>query len=151
MTVMVIAELLVVSCVATPTPATPTNTPTNTPIATPTHTPTATPTNTPTATSASGAPLKLDMNAIFPPGAGRDLVFENCVSSCHNFFPLLQQKTPGAWKMTLLGNHRNRVRRLSDAEYALLIAYLVANFNPEKPLPELPPELTVGVRTWSAY
>ncbi len=88
--------------------------------------------------SGSQATMKLDMNTIFPPGEGREFVFANCLSSCHNFVPLLQQKTKEDWA-TLCRDHSLRHGlTLSLAEAAALCTYLQNHFNPETPLPRLP-------------
>ena len=44
--------------------------------------------------------------------------------------------------------HRQRVSGLTDEEFDTLYQYLVANFNPERPVPELPPAL---LESWTSY
>ena len=93
------------------------------------------------------APLKLNIDEIFPPGEGRDLVLNNC-TSCHTIVPIVVLRmTKEAWELNAR-EHRDRVTSLSDAEVATLYAYLVANFNPNRPVPTLPREL---LDTWTAY
>ncbi len=95
----------------------------------------------------AGAPAKLNMDAIFPPGPGRDVVLENC-TTCHTFVPLVVlQYTQSQWDLSAR-NHRDRVPRLSDADFKAAYAYLAANFNPEHPVPQLPQNL---LDTWTDY
>jgi hypothetical protein len=80
------------------------------------------------------------MNKIFPPGPGKDLVFSNC-TGCHSFVcSIIGQRTADAWNK-IKTTHRKRVSALSDADFGALFDYLAANFNDQKPVPELPPEL----------
>ena len=91
------------------------------------------------------APLKIDMNAIFPPGPGRDLVLNNC-QNCHTFVPIVVlQMEETAWTRSSV-DHRPRVSGLSDEEFKTLYDYLKANFNPAHPVPALPREL---LDTWT--
>jgi hypothetical protein len=77
----------------------------------------------------------------------RDLVLNAC-TSCHTFVPIVVlQMSRSAWE-TSAANHRSRVSALSDEQFKALYEYLIANFNPEKPVPELPPEL---LATWTSY
>ena len=99
------------------------------------------------AAPASAAPNRLNLDAIFPPGPGRDLVLNNC-TSCHTIVPIvILQMSKDAWELNAR-EHRDRVTSLSDAEVATLYAYLAANFNPDRPVPELPREL---LDTWTSY
>jgi cytochrome c5 len=96
---------------------------------------------------ATAAPFKLNIDEIFPPGEGRDLVLNNC-TSCHTIVPIVVlQMTKEAWDLNAR-EHRDRVTSLSDAEISILYAYLAANFNPNRPVPKLPKEL---LDTWTAY
>ncbi len=128
---------------ATPTTAsTATAQPTSTVTATatkPSATATALPVASPQATTASssGAIAKLDMDKIFPPGKGRDLVLYNC-TACHSFVRIVNgQRTQDAWEV-VRRSMRSRVSGLGDREYDELFAYLEANFNDSKPVPSLP-------------
>lgn len=120
--------------------AVPTKTSTVTATATkPSATATASPVASPqaTAVSSSGATAKLDMDKIFPPGKGRDLVLFNC-TGCHSFVRVITgQRTLGAWQV-VRGSMQSRVSSLSDQEIDDLFAYLEANFNDSKPAPDLP-------------
>jgi hypothetical protein len=90
---------------------------------------------------------KINMEEIFPPGPGRELLLNNC-QNCHTFVPIvvLQMDKEG-WERNSL-DHRDRVRTLSDEEFKTLYDYLAANFNPDRPVPTLPKEL---LQTWTAY
>ena len=91
--------------------------------------------------------VEVDMNKLFPPGKGRDLVLDNCMS-CHSMAPIVvAQKTRGEW--TQLGvSHREAAAQLSDEEYKQLLEYLIVTFNPNHPVPQLPEEL---LRGWTNY
>ena len=104
--------------------------------------------NAPAQPAAAGsAPVKLDIDAIFPRGEGRDLVLNNC-TSCHTIVPIVVlQMTKDAWDLNAR-EHRDRVTSLSDTDFATLYTYLAASFNPERPVPQLPEEL---LKTWTAY
>ena len=92
-------------------------------------------------------PGKVNLDEIFPPGRGRDLVLNNC-TTCHTFVPIVVlQMSKEAWERNSR-DHRERVKALSDADFQVLYQYLVANFNPNRPVPKLPPEL---LQTWTAY
>jgi hypothetical protein len=91
--------------------------------------------------------VKLDMNTLFPPGKGRELVLDNCMN-CHSMAPIVvAQKTRGEWMQTST-SHRSMAASLNDAQYNLLFEYLIATFNPSHPVPQLPEELLSG---WTNY
>lgn len=97
--------------------------------------------------AAADAPTKVDMDAIFPAGPGRDLVLNNC-QNCHTFVPIvILQMEEDAWTRSSL-DHRARVTGLSDDEFKTLYTYLKANFNPNRPVPKLPKEL---LESWTTY
>lgn len=90
---------------------------------------------------------KVNMDEIFPQGAGRDLVLNNC-QNCHTFVPIvILQMDEDAWTRSSL-DHRPRVTGLSDDEFKTLYTYLKANFNPNRPVPKLPKEL---LESWTTY
>ena len=90
---------------------------------------------------------KVNINEIFPPGRGRDLLLNNC-TSCHTFVPIVVlQMSKEAWERNSR-DHRGRVAALSDADFKTLYQYLIANFNPARPVPKLPREL---LDTWTSY
>lgn len=71
--------------------------------------------------------------------AAREAILDNC-TSCHAFVPIVKaQKTEDEWR-SFLRAHRERVD-MSDEDYAQIEAFLIEHFNPENPVPELPPEL----------
>jgi hypothetical protein len=87
------------------------------------------------------------MDEIFPAGAGRDLVLNNC-QNCHTFVPIvILQMDEDGWTRSSL-DHRGRVTGLSDEEFNTLYTYLKANFNPNRPVPKLPQEL---LESWTTY
>ena len=101
----------------------------------------------PATTSSKGGVTKVDLNAIFPQGEGRDLVLNNC-QSCHTFVPIVVlQMERDQWTRSSM-DHRERLPKLDDATFKTLYEYLIANFNPSRPVPELPKEL---LETWTSY
>jgi hypothetical protein len=91
--------------------------------------------------------VSIDINAIFPPGPGRELVLNNC-TSCHTFVPIvILQMTKEAWERNRR-DHQDRVAGLSAEELDTLYQYVTANFNPDHPVPKLPKEL---LKTWTSY
>lgn len=81
--------------------------------------------------------LKLDMDAIFPRGAGRDLLLYNC-TNCHSFVRIVRmQRTKGQWAL-VKKTMRPRVSGLTDEQVDVLFTYLETSFNDAKPEPELP-------------
>lgn len=97
--------------------------------------------------SGSGAVEKVNIDEIFPPGDGRELVLSNCVN-CHTIVPIaLARKTPDEW-VSHRTQHRQRVSGISDADADRLWAYLTKNFAPGRPLPQLPEDL---LKTWTSY
>ena len=90
---------------------------------------------------------KVNIDEIFPPGEGRDLVLNNC-QNCHTFVPIVVlQMEEAAWTRNSL-DHRERVTQVSDDDFKTLYAYLKANFHPGRPVPTLPKEL---LDTWTSY
>ena len=97
------------------------------------------------ATGSSGA--RLDMDKIFPPGEGRELILQNC-TNCHTFVPIaLARNAPNEWRSQRT-QHRQRVPGLTDAQVDIMYGYLIKNNAPGRPLPELPEDL---LRTWTSY
>jgi mono/diheme cytochrome c family protein len=90
---------------------------------------------------------KVNIDEIFPPGEGRDLVLNNC-QNCHTFVPIVVlQMEEAAWTRNSI-DHRERVTQVSDEDFKTLYAYLKANFHPGRPVPTLPKEL---LDTWTSY
>ena len=97
--------------------------------------------------AATDGPEKVDIQTIFPPGPGRDLVLENC-QNCHTFVPIVVlQMDKDAWHRNSL-DHRERVTTLTDEQFQTLYEYLTTNFGPHRPVPRLPKEL---LKTWTGY
>jgi hypothetical protein len=102
----------------------------------------------------------VDINAVFrctakdDAGAkqcseARELVLDNC-TSCHTFVPIvLQQFDRSGWE-TEISRHVSdgRAPELSPEQVATIREYLIANFNPNLPVPTLPKEL---LNTWTNY
>lgn len=77
------------------------------------------------------------MDAIFPPGEGRDLVLQNCIV-CHSFIRfVLLQRTHGEWEY-VRSRMRPFVPHLDDAQVEVLFGYLERHFNDANPEPVLP-------------
>ncbi|MBI1789513.1 MAG: hypothetical protein HYR60_18410 [Acidobacteria bacterium] len=96
--------------------------------------------------SPGGPSAKLNIDEIFPPGRGRDLVLHNC-TTCHTFVPIVVLRmTKEAWERNSR-DHRERVTALSDEDFQALYKYLVTNFHPDRPVPKLPREL---LDTWTS-
>lgn len=97
--------------------------------------------------STAGRTYSVDMDAIFPPGSGRELVLANC-QSCHIWVPIvILQMNEEEWARNQL-DHRGRVEGLSDEDFETLYEYLVTTFTPDRPVPELPPAL---LEAWTSY
>jgi mono/diheme cytochrome c family protein len=122
--------------------------PTKAPVQTAAPTQTAAQTALPTKAAAQPTgTAKLNMDEIFPPGAGREAVLDNC-TTCHTIVPLvILQYSQGQWDASAR-NHRDRVPRMSDADFKAAYSYLAKNFNPDRPVPQLPKEL---LDTWTDY
>ena len=72
--------------------------------------------------------------------AARDTTLITC-TACHVFTPFVKaQKTESEWD-AFLSTHRQRAQETSDADYMEIGKFLKAHFNPDNPVPQLPPEL----------
>ena len=99
-----------------------------------------------TAAEDSG-PIRLDMDKIFPPGPGRDLVLNNC-QICHVWVPIvILQMDETQWARNR-SEHRDRVELVSDEDFELMYGYLTTTFTPDRPVPELPSAL---LEAWTSY
>jgi len=97
-------------------------------------------------TAGSGV-YQVDMDEIFPAGAGRDILLNNC-QSCHTWVPVVVlQMNEEEWARSSR-EHRARVEALSDSEFETLYAYLSSTFTPDRPVPELPSAL---LESWTTY
>lgn len=94
-----------------------------------------------------GEPTQLNLDEIFPPGEGRDLVLQNC-GNCHGIGPIVVlQMSRGEWERNAR-THKDRLGGLSDQEFTTVYEYVIANFNPDRPIPEVPQPLLMD---WPAY
>lgn len=99
------------------------------------------------------AKATVDINKIFPPSKPpetREMVLQIC-TGCHNFVPIvIGQKTPEEWKGTI-DRHRDfslKPYGVTAKQEEAMLKYLQENFNPKKPVPELPQEL---LDAWTSY
>ncbi len=100
-----------------------------------------------TAAPSGGSKAKVNVDELFPPGPGRQLVLDNCMN-CHSMAPIVvSQKSKAEWNQLAIV-HRDKVSRLSDEDFDQLMGYLIATFNPSHPVPQLPEELLSG---WTNY
>ena len=100
-----------------------------------------------TSAATGSEPISVNLDEIFPPGPGRNLVLDNC-QSCHMWGPIvILRMDEAAWRRNSL-EHRDRVEALSDEEFTLLYKYLSSTFTPDRPVPTLPPEL---LEAWTSY
>ena len=99
------------------------------------------------AAQSGGQTYRVDMDEIFPPGEGRDLVLNNC-QNCHTWVPIVVLGMNETEWARSSGEHRGRVEALGDDDFETLYAYLSLTFTPERPVPELPPAL---LETWTNY
>ena len=74
-------------------------------------------------------------------------MLNNC-QPCHTWVPIvvLQMQEDEWFRWSI--EHRQRVSGLTDEEFDTLYRYLVANFNPDRPVPDLPPAL---LESWTSY
>jgi len=77
---------------------------------------------------------------IFPPGAGRSAVLDNC-GSCHNLACSAIGQRPDARWDALKTSH---VEKVSGPDLNVLFDYLKANFSDSKPEPKVPPRFLEG-------
>ena len=94
----------------------------------------------PAASAAAAAPEPKTVADIFPPGAQREAVMNNC-GSCHNLAcSAIGQRSPERWK-ALEEGHKDKV---TGADMHAMFEYLAANFNASKPEPKIPPRFLEG-------
>ncbi len=111
------------------------------PKATPQPTPTPTPAQVPHPGPDPTPPPGAQVAGYYPEGPGRDLVLEWC-GTCHSLTTILTtRKDPAGWA-NYMKNRRADIAFLGDEEVKTITDYLVANFTPDKPIPQLPPALT---------
>jgi len=130
--VLLVSAVLVASCAG---PGAQSAGPTSVP-ATATAMP-ATATSVPATAAPSGGPAKLNLDEIFPPGEGKDLIMNNC-GSCHSWVcAVILQRSAEHWE-TARAAHLGLTAALSEEQIDTLWAYLAENFNDTKPEPSLP-------------
>ena len=92
------------------------------------------------AAPAATAPEPQSVAEIFPAGAQREAVMNNC-GSCHNVAcSAIGQRSPERWK-ALEEGHKDKV---TGADAHAMFEYLAANFNASKPEPKVPPRFLQG-------
>lgn len=77
----------------------------------------------------------------------RELILGHC-TACHTFVPIVMQQFDAKGWQASLDRHRPRVPELSSQQIQIIADYLTANFNPETPPPDLPPDL---LKNWTSY
>lgn len=83
----------------------------------------------------------VNLDALAPPGTARDALILYC-GNCHSFVCALGgQRTLEHWESVKSLHKTSRWVILPDRDYDFLFAYLEANFNDRKPVPDLPPAL----------
>jgi cytochrome c biogenesis protein CcmG/thiol:disulfide interchange protein DsbE len=99
----------------------------------------------PLPTSATtGGPQRVNVDEIFPPGEGRDLVVETCLT-CHDLLTFgLARKTRDGW-IHSLAKHGSHFSALSNAQIETMYEYLSAHLNPDTPISkQIPPGYWCG-------
>jgi hypothetical protein len=87
--------------------------------------------------STAGDGQHVDLDAIFPPGPGKDLVLTNCIV-CHSIVRIVMgNKSIEHWEY-IKGVHRTRVTQLSSQDLNTLFGYLEVNFDDTHLEPNLP-------------
>lgn len=97
--------------------------------------------------AAAGKSVKIDMNKIFPPGPGRNLVLSDC-TSCHTITPIVIIQMTREARERWARDHRERVNAMSNEDFKVVTEYLIRHFSPGQPIPQLPKEL---LDTWTSY
>jgi hypothetical protein len=88
----------------------------------------------------ASSPAPASVIDLFPPGAGRDLVLNNC-ASCHNVAcATIGQRSNRRWD-SLEESHKEKI---AGADLKMIFGYLKANFNDSKPEPKVPPKFLEG-------
>ena len=88
-------------------------------------------------------PMPTTVAELFPEGAGKALVLENC-SACHAVAcSAMGQRTNGRWD-SLKEDHRDKASGLPEEDLDTLFAYLKDNFNESMPEPMIPAHFLEG-------
>ncbi len=97
----------------------------------------------PAATAVDAKPASggaFNVNSIFPPGDGRELVLSTC-GTCHPVVCSTRgQKTAERWE-SIRKSHQDKLTSQPAADVTKMFAYLKQNFNETKPEPKIPAEL----------
>lgn len=72
--------------------------------------------------------------------AARTIIFQSC-TACHSFVPIVKQQRDAAGWDAFIQRHIERAPELSQEQWTQLGDFLKAHFNPDNPVPVLPPEL----------
>ena len=88
----------------------------------------------------SGATTRVNIDELMPPASGREPVLFYCVN-CHSIAPIVITRwTETEWTAFVNMFHRDRVP-VSEEEWDQMLNYLIVNFPPGRPVPQLPEEL----------
>lgn len=102
----------------------------------------------PTAAAKSQAATtsKLDIDKLLPNASGRAEMLDYCVG-CHHIAAIAIAAKP---KEEWLAHKKGHIGRtvMPDAIYDKIYDYLIANYPPDRKIPELPPEL---LSDWTSY
>ncbi len=91
-------------------------------------------------TAAPPAAVPATVADIFPPGAAREQVLNNC-ASCHNVAcAAIGQRSVDRWN-ALKASHRDNV---ANANLDAIFGYLNEHFGADKPQPQVPPAFLEG-------
>ena len=72
--------------------------------------------------------------------ASREAILNNC-TSCHAITPIVKaQKAKKGWE-AFMQTHRTRVPDIAEDVYTAMTVFLYGHYNPQNPVPKLPPEL----------
>jgi hypothetical protein len=94
----------------------------------------------PAQADAAAGPEPQTVADIFPPGAEREAVINNC-SACHNLAcAAIDQRAAERWD-AIRDSHRERVQ---GADVDAMFAYLKAHFDATKPKPNVPARFLEG-------
>ena len=88
-------------------------------------------------TTAAAAPEPQTVADLFPEGAGKALVLDNC-SACHAVACSVIGQRPQARWNNLKVDHRDKASSLSEVDLDMLFAYLSEHFNDSQPAPSVP-------------
>ncbi len=70
----------------------------------------------------------------------RETILLHC-TGCHFFVRIVVKQTDAAGWRSIIDRHRDRVPEISETDLGRIETYLVRNFRPDLPPPDLPPEI----------